>query len=305
MKKAVVFGGSGFIGSYVADELSQRGYKVVVADIRPSKYLKPNQEFRHCDILDLPKVCEVIGTEETFVYNFAGIADLNEAIHKPLPTIQHNVVGNLNLLEACRGRSVKRFIYASSTYAFSRKGSFYGISKYTSEKLIEEYFIRYGTQFSIVRYGSLYGERADSHNFIYSILQRAIKEKKLVMAGDPEDVREYIHAQDAAKLSVDIIEDASFANQHIILTGFEKLKRIELFRMIREILGDQVHFETIQEAQIGHYGVTPYSFHPSCAKKLVANPFIDMGQGLVECLKVIAADLGLDPASSCDELREE
>ncbi len=52
MKKVVVFGGSGFLGSYIADELTHRGYDVLIADIEKSKYLKNEQTFRICDIID-------------------------------------------------------------------------------------------------------------------------------------------------------------------------------------------------------------------------------------------------------------
>ncbi len=293
--KAIVFGGSGFIGSYVADELSRRDHDVIIADINESKYRSGNQRFVQCDILDKHLVNQVVTDDTDIVYNFAGLADLNEAIHAPIQTMNLNVMGNLNVLEACKNKHVERMVYASSAYAFSRKGSFYGISKHTSEKLIEEYYNRYGLPYTIVRYGSLYGDRADQHNYIHNILIAALRDHKLVIKGGAEDIREYIHAKDAARLSVDIIENAAYRNEHIVLTGFEKMRRKELFQMIKEILGDSVTLEYSEETQEGHYNVTPYAFHPNLAKKLIANPFIDMGQGLVECINHINAALeGID-----------
>ena len=56
MKKVVIFGGSGFLGSYVADELSCRGFKVIIADLVESKYLKKEQEFRKVDILNIKEI---------------------------------------------------------------------------------------------------------------------------------------------------------------------------------------------------------------------------------------------------------
>jgi len=287
--KAIVFGGSGFIGSYVVDELSRRNHDVIIADIKESKYRSGNQRFVRCDILDKDLVDLVVTDDVKIVYNFAGLADLNEAMHAPIQTMSLNVMGNLNILEACKNKSVERMVYASSAYAFSRKGSFYGISKHTSEKLTEEYYNRYGLPYTIVRYGSLYGDRADQHNYIHNILIAALRDHKLVIKGGAEDVREYIHAKDAARLSVDIIEDAAYRNEHIVLTGFEKMRRRELFQMIKEIIGDSVTLEYSEETQEGHYNVTPYAFHPDLAKKLIANPFIDMGQGLVECIKHVNA----------------
>lgn len=287
----VVFGGSGFLGSYVVDELSRRGYHVIVADITKSKYLKPEQTFKKVDILNIDEIQDVI-KDADIVYNFVAVANLDEAIHTPINTMQINVMGNLNILEACKNNiNIKRFIYASSAYALSSEGSFYGISKQTSEKMTEEYFKRYGLHYTIIRYGSLYGERASHNNYIYNLLYEAIKKKELHYNGDGEDLREYIHAADAAKLSVDIIEDKKYENEHIILTGVERLKRIELLTMINEIMQNSLTIKQVSDSNFGHYKITPYSYHPTVAKKLVANPYIDLGQGLLECIQEIYKEM--------------
>lgn len=291
MKKVVVCGGSGFLGSYVADELTNRGYNVAIADVNESKYLKPNQNFIQVDISNLEKLKAIINGA-SIVYNFVAIANIEDAIYDPIKSMTINTMGNLNILEACREvGNIDRFVYASSAYASSKDGSFYGISKYSSEKLTQEYFIRYGLKYTIIRYGSLYGERASHNNYIYNLLCKAIKNGELHYKGDGEDLREYIHAADAARLSVDILEDSRFENDNIILTGIEKLKRIELLTMINEILQNKLEIKKIDERNFGHYKITPYTFHPTTAKKLVANPFIDIGQGLLECIQEIYKDL--------------
>jgi UDP-glucose 4-epimerase len=291
MKKVVVFGGSGFLGSYVADELTRRDYSVTVADITPSKYLQESQKFVKVDITDMEAVKSVI-EDCSIVYNFVAVADLDEAIHKPVQTMNLNVMGNLNILQACRENgNIERFVYASSAYALSDSGSFYGISKHTSEKLTDEYFKRYGQKFTIIRYGSLYGERADEHNYIYNILLDAITKKEMKYKGDGKEVREYIHSADAAKLSVDILEDRQYENEHIILTGVERLQRLELLSMIRDILGSSVKITQSEKNYMGHYKITPYTFQPTLGKKLIANPFIDMGQGLVQSIKAISEEI--------------
>ena len=59
-----------------------------------------------------------------------------------------NILGNINILNACLKAKIKRFIYASSAYAMSDKGSFYGISKLTSEKIVEEYAVKFDLKFT-------------------------------------------------------------------------------------------------------------------------------------------------------------
>ena len=292
MKKIVIFGGSGFLGSYVADEFTRRGYRVLIADVIASKYLQKSQEFVKCDIMDTSAI-EKIVADAKIVYNFVAIANLDEAIHKPVNTMNINVMGNINILEACRNTGgVERYIYASSAYALSDEGSFYGISKQTSEKLTAEYYQRYGLKYTVIRYGSLYGERTSHNNYIYNLLYDALKSGELHYKGDGEDLREYIHAADAAKLSVDVVEDKQYENEHIILTGIEKLKRLDLLTMINEIMKNKLDIKQVTTNNMGHYKITPYSFHPTVAKKLVANPYIDLGQGLLECIQEISKELG-------------
>jgi len=292
LKRVVVFGGSGFLGSYVADELTNRGYRVVVADIAKSKYLKESQEFEEVDILDLDRIKEIV-EGANYIYNFVAVANLDDAIHDPIKTMNINVMGNLNILEACRVHNIERFIYASSAYALSSEGSFYGLSKQSSEKLTEEYSKRYGLKYTVIRYGSLYGERASHNNYIYNLIKNALLSQELTYRGDGEDLREYIHARDAGKLSVDILEDREYENSHIILTGIEKLKRKDLLIMINEILGNRLEIKNIEDEFFGHYKITPYSYqYPTPAKKLVANPYIDLGQGLLESIQVINEELG-------------
>lgn len=284
-KKVVVFGGCGFIGSYVVQELLERGYDVISADLNPSKYVD-EQYFQKCDIMDAERVDQLL-EGVNIVYNFAGFANLDDAIANPVKALELNVIGNLNILEACKKHHIKRFVYASSAYAMSDKGSFYGISKLTSEKLTEEYYKKFGLEFTIVRYGSVYGERDYHNNYIYNLLKNSLETNEINHSGDGEEIREYIHAADVAKLAVQLIESDEFINEHIILTGVERMQRKELFEMVNEILGGTLQIILNNNGYYNHYKTTPYSFRPIRSKKLVANPYIDMGQGLLDCLKDI------------------
>jgi len=290
MRKIVVFGGSGFLGSYVSDELTHRGHDVLIADIKESPYLTEGQEFVQCDFMD-PEAVNKVVKEAAIVYNFAGLASLDESINLPRETMEQNVIGNINVLEACKSLELERYVYASSAYAFSNKGSFYGISKLASEKVIEEYAARFALPYTIIRYGSLYGERADSNNGMYRLLYSALENKKIALHSDGEDIREYIHAHDAARLSADIIESEEYINQHMVLSGVERMRHKDLLQMIREILNNEVEISFSEEPWEGHYQVTPYSYHPTLARKLVLNSFIELGQGLVSCIKKIHEEL--------------
>ncbi|MEM7550368.1 MAG: NAD(P)-dependent oxidoreductase [Bacteroidota bacterium] len=286
MKRVLVFGGTGFLGEYLVEDLLLKGFDVYAADLQLPKYFD-TKRFKNCDILNSKQVSEIIDGNYDFVYNLAGFSSLDRAINDPYSTVKLNIMGNLNILEAVKNLgSISRFIYASSAYAVNNKGSFYGISKLSSEKLIEEYQKRYGLKYTILRYGSVYSERGYDNNYIYHIIKEAILAGKIDHPGDGEEIREYIHAADAARLSVDILSD-DFINQNVILTGAEKMRRLDLFRMIEETLGSKVKINFSKDGYANHYRITPYSFHPTLSRKLIANPYIDMGQGILECIKEV------------------
>jgi len=295
--KAVVFGGSGFLGSHVADALTDRGYEVTIFDLRLSPYLRPNQEMVVGDIVEGATVAQVLNGCN-YVYHFAGLADLDDATTKPLDTVEQNVRGTFLLVDAAVKAGVKRFVYASTVYVYSDLGGFYRCSKQAAELYLEEYQRRYGIDFTIVRYGSLYGPRADMRNSIYRYLRQALLEGKVQFGGSKDDIREYVHVRDAAKLSVDILSE-KFRNQHIIITGHHPTKVTDLLNMIRDILNRDLAIEFCENQYSTHYTVTPYSFAPKMGNKAVNNHYVDMGQGLLECLyEIYSSEGGAEAFSS-------
>jgi len=282
-KKVVVFGGSGFLGSHVADALSEQQFTVTVYDSKPSPYISEHQKMVVGDIMDESLVWDTV-KDAQYVYNFAGITDLEEARQKPQETIRFNILGNSIILEACRRAGVKRFVFASSIYIYGKSGSFYRSSKQACELFIDNYNEIFGLPYTILRYGSLYGPRADDHNFIHRIIKQALSEKKIVRNGDGEEIREYNHVQDAARSSVEILSE-EFANQCVIITGDQQMKVKDLLAMIKEILENKIKIEYKPATKSYHYEITPYTFSPKLAKRLINRTYIDLGQGILRCIQ--------------------
>ncbi|SEN04593.1 UDP-glucose 4-epimerase [Nitrosospira multiformis] len=282
---AIVYGASGFLGSHVADALSDSGYRVRLFDRSPSRYQRADQEMIIGDIMDLEQVKEAAHGADV-VYNFAAIADIDEAQEKPIATATVNVLGNMHTLEAARLAGARRFVFASTIYVYSESGSFYRASKQAAERFIETYHERYGLEYSILRYGSLYGRRADARNGIYRMLYEALERHSITYHGSGEAIREYIHVEDAARMSVQVLAP-EFANRHLILTGQERLHIKDVMTMISEIMPWKVDLR-FDEARAGHhYEVTPYAYQPRIGRKLVLNEHVDLGQGLLDCLQDI------------------
>ena len=290
MDKVVVLGGAGFMGSHTADILSDRGFKVTIFDHQPSSGLRANQEMVVGDILDRDTVNAVVSGAK-YLYHFAGIADIGEAKERPFDTVNLNVMGTTVALEAAVKSGVERFIYASTMYVYSPYGSFYRASKQAAEIIIETYQERFELDFTFLRYGSLYGPRSQAWNGLRRYVRQVIREGKLDYRGTGKERREYIHVHDAARLSVDILDEIH-KNKAITVTGHQVLNSEELIDLIFEITGvdKNVVFSQDNFSQ-DHYIMTPYRYTPKQAKKLVPDEFIDLGQGVLEIIEDVHHEL--------------
>lgn len=291
MAQLLVTGGAGFMGSHLVDALAARGHDVIVLDRQPSRWLPRGARFVQAELGDRDALASaVVGCDA--VYHLAGFADLNAAKTRPLETVHANILGTVHLLEAMRAAGVARFLFASTAYVHSREGGFYRCSKQACEGYIEEYARTFGLRYTVIRYGSLYGPRADASNGVYRLLRTAMTEGRLAYSGAPDDIREYIHVEDAATLSADVL-DEGFEGQHIMLTGASPTRASELFKMFQEILGQRIEidYRHVEGPGSGHYAVTPYAYTPRPGKKLVTTHYVDMGQGLLRMIEDIHREI--------------
>ena len=290
--RACVIGGSGFLGSHVCDQLSDAGYAVAILDRVASPWLRSDQQMLVGDLLDEALLDQAIAGSEV-VYNFAAIADLDRALAIPVETARVNVLGNVFVLDACRRHNVRRFVYASTVYVYSRDGGFYRCSKQAAEQYVEEYQRTYGLDYTILRYGSLYGPRSDNRNGLFRIVQDALQTGVIRYVGSSEAMREYIHVEDAAQASVAAL-GTEFRNESVILTGQEPMRVSDLLKMLAEILGKGASVEFVEAEQVGHYVRTPYAYQPKLGRKYVPPMHVDLGQGLLQLIgEIQAANAGL------------
>ena len=306
MSKAIVFGGAGFVGSHVADELSNRGYSVTIFDRKESEYLRLDQTMIVGDILDREMVKAAVRGSE-IVFHFAAMADIQEARDNPVEAANFNIMGTMYILDACREFAIKRFIYSSTIYVYSDHGSFYRSSKQACELFIENYHKEYNLDFTILRYGSLYGPRANDFNFIRNCIRQALLEGCIIRKGDGEEIRDYINIIDAAKATVDALS-VDYNNSYLMITGPQTMKVKELLSMIKEIMNDQIEVRYTNDSMEGHYKITPYSFKPKVALKMTHKDFHDMGQGVLDSIYEIYQQLldeGLTPKISTGKNNNE
>lgn len=281
-----VIGGSGFLGSHVADKLSEAGHTVRIFDRKISPWLRPDQEMIVGDLLDVATLEKSIDGSD-IVYHFAALADLNDALDKPVETVRVNVLGTVQALEASLKHNIKRFVYASTVYVYSREGGFYRCSKQASEHYIEEYSRAFRLDYTILRYGSLFGPRSDESNGLYRIVRDALQRGFIQISKvSPDAIRAYIHVEDAARASVVALGD-EFKNESIVLTGHEPMNFSDLMKMLAEILGFSKEIEFVNSEDSGHYIKTPYAYIPKLGRKYVHPMHVDLGQGLIQLINEI------------------
>tara|TARA_B100001093_G_C26781121_1_gene994675 strand:- start:805 stop:1680 length:876 start_codon:yes stop_codon:yes gene_type:complete len=284
-KKILVIGGSGFLGSHVTDFLTSKKFEVTVFDLKKSKYLQDSNKFIKGDISNYEHVAKAVKGND-IVYNFAGIADIKEANDNPHLAIEKNISGTNNILNACVKFKVKRFILASTVYVYSNQGGIYKATKQCCEILTDTYSENKNLKTTILRFGSLYGPRANNFNFVSNIINEALTKGTITRKGSGNEIRNYIHVYDASKVCYDILQK-KYENDMVLINGSRNIKIKEFLKMISEILNNKVKIKYVKQVNEGHYEITPYSFNPKIAKKIISDSEIELGQGILHLINDI------------------
>ena len=296
--KAFVTGGNGFLGRHLISELVRRDIDVVSYDLlKPldsdiEKYAgcKSHIEYIQGDILDKEQLVSAMRGCE-IVFHTAAVADINVVSKIPEKTMEINVLGTTRCLEAAKVCGVKRFVFASSVYAAGNHGSFYSISKRACESLCKTYYEEFGLEFTILRYGSLYGTEANHWNFIYGMCKELLTTGKYTYTSSPDALREYINILDASRESVNIALNPEFLNKTVMIAGHQRMKVSELFTMIEEIIGKKIEVSYVPTKKMIHYEITPYNFEQDIPIRVNMDIYIDISEGILACMNEIKSEI--------------
>jgi UDP-glucose 4-epimerase len=222
VKKAVVTGGAGFIGSHMTDFLIKKGYKVTVIDnlkVGKRKNVNPKAKFYKADIKSLDFIIDIFKREKPdFVFHFAAQIDVRYSVANPWEDARENIIGGINLIEASRRCKVKKFIFSSSggaIYGGAKKiptpetyrphpFSPYGVSKFSFEEYLHCFrHIETNPLNSIsLRYANVYGPRQDSKGeagVIAIFTDKLLAKKQPIIFGDGKNTRDFVYVDDVVQ----------------------------------------------------------------------------------------------------------
>jgi len=294
--KALVTGGSGFLGHHIVKELVKHRIETVIYDLNEPQVVPAEGNIRSLckyvkgDVLDCEKITDAMKGCD-YVFHTAAIADVDQARKIPRKTMEVNVIGTTNCLEAAKELDVRRFLFASTVYVSGNRGSFYRLSKQTCESLCKTYHEEFGLEYTILRYGSLYGREPNHWNFIYGVCKSLLTTGEFNYTSSADAVREYIHISDATRETVRIADDRQFANKAVLITGHQRMKMEEFFDMVQEILGKKIKIHYAPSDNSPHYIITPYSFEIDVPVRINLSTYIDISEGILDCLKEVQKEL--------------
>jgi len=198
----LVVGGNGFIGSHVIDEALVRGVDVMIFDRRMSR---SDCKFFLGDIRDAGAIRAAV-SEVDYAINLAGLLGTQETINNPIPSVQTNLIGCINFLEACRPTKFHRVRAVQIGVGNHWMHNSYAITKSAAIRFCRMYNKEHGTQVAMVRGLNAYGPRQKHkpiRKIIPTFMVQALNNQSVRVYGDGLQIMDMIYVGDLAKILLD------------------------------------------------------------------------------------------------------
>lgn len=254
--KVLVTGGAGFIGSHIVDAMVGAGFRVsVVDDLSTGRFenINPGVNFYRLGV-ESAEFGEVIDRERPdAVVHLAAQIDVQRSLREPLADAEINILGAVNLLEACRRFNVGKVVYASSAAVYGNPAYLpvdekhpvepqapYGASKHTVEHYLRIYDEAYGLRHTALRYANVYGPRQDATGeggVVAIFVDKLLNGGAPKIFGDGEQTRDFVFVKDVAAANLAALHrgDGMILN---VSTG-AGLSVNSLFNSLKKITGSR------------------------------------------------------------------
>lgn len=304
----LVTGGAGFIGSNLCEAILDMGYKVrCLDDLSTGSQANidifldnPNYEFIKGDIKDLD-VCLKATDGVDYVLNQAAWGSVPRSIEMPLFYCANNITGTLNMMEASRQNSVKKFVYASSSSVYGdeknlpkyegREGNLlspYALTKRCDEEWGKLYASLYGLDTYGLRYFNVFGRRQNPNGAYAAVIPKFIKQllndEQPTINGDGKQSRDFTYIENVIEANLKAClasKEAAGQAYNIAYGGREYL--IDIYHTITELLGKDIEplFGPDRKGDIKHSNADISKAH----ELLGYDPEYDFEKGLKEAIE--------------------
>ncbi len=241
MKKILVTGGAGYIGSFMVRELQAKGFDPVILDNLSQGHKEAVADFRleQIDLVTEKEKLDKLLSSEKFdgVVHMASFIQMGESYTNPAKYYRNNVGGFMNLMDSMKGSGIKNIILSSSAGVYGNPERVpieeddaknplnpYGETKYIMERMLEDYDAAYGIKYVGLRYfnaagaaldGSIGEAHPEESHLIPNLIKKALKGEEIEIFGndyetpDGTNIRDYIHV-------LDLVEAHSIAMQKLL-----------------------------------------------------------------------------------------
>lgn len=260
MKKVLITGVAGFIGSHIAQELLKRDDVEIVGFDNISSGLESNLEllrsldsnnkfsFYKLDIRDFDAMNEALKEHKIdTIFHLAALVSVQESIDNPMKSGSINVGGTHNILELARVNNIKRVIFSSSAAVYGDEPTLpknensivqpispYGLEKSIGEQYMKIYSDVYGIEAVVFRYFNVYGERQDpasDYSGVISIFNDRLKEKTIpTIFGDGKQYRDFVYVKDVARANIAAMDLESVKYEVICVGTSVKTSIYDVFK---------------------------------------------------------------------------
>ena len=203
-----ITGGSGFIGSSLVEVLRKK-HVITIFDVNKTQF--NDVTFVQGDIIDPKSTDAAIRNSDVVIHLAAALGVINTE-QNPIETLDTNIFGTKNVLDACKNNDVKKIIFSSSSEIYGEPIKIpiketdkvlpitnYGISKLAAEEYIKAYYKNFGLRYTILRLFNVYGEKQRNEWVMTEFVSRAIKNQDIIIHGTGSQIRAFCHVSDALK----------------------------------------------------------------------------------------------------------
>ncbi|MFO7863191.1 MAG: NAD-dependent epimerase/dehydratase family protein [Salinivirgaceae bacterium] len=256
MKKILVTGGAGFVGSALAKRLisDSDNFVVIVDDLSTGelgKLPKPtdNYKFIKCDVNEYRDISEImLGFQFDYVFHYAAVVGVKRTQEYPVKVLR-DIEGIKNILGLSKNTGVKRVFFSSSSEIYGEPVEIpqnvyttplnsrlpYAIVKNVGEAFLRSYCKEYGLSYTIFRFFNTYGPKQSIDFVISKFLVNALKNEDITIYGDGEQTRTFCYIDDNVDTTIKALYEEKVVNDVINIGGSREITINELAKVVIEL----------------------------------------------------------------------